>query len=303
MIDELRALAIFAKTVEAGSFRTAAKELKLSPSVVSHHISQLEERLGVTLLYRSTRQLSLTQDGENLFTAAKTMVQAAESGLNTITNQSPEPSGKLTITVPAVLTRSSLVKDLASFAQTFPKITLSISFSDVQQDLIREGIDLAIRIGDLKSSTLKAKRLYEMKRKLIVAPSYMQSRKNPHKPQDLIAWDWIGLKMRPNQKTLVNRAGKTFQINFQPRIIVDSVDAVCHLAIAGLGLATPPSFLVEEELRQGLLVEPLPAWGVESLGVYAVWPPNASKESLTFRLINFLEMRETTRLNLTHFHS
>ena len=295
MIDELRALAIFAKIVETGSFIGAAKELKLSPSVISHHVSQLEERLGVTLLYRSTRQLSLTQDGENLFVAAKAMISAAESGLNTITHRSAEPSGKLNITVPAVLTRSSLVKDIAAFAQTFPKIILSISFSDVQQDLIRDGIDLAIRIGDLKDSTLKAKRLFDMKRKLIVAPSYLANRKPAHKPQDLIDWDWIGLKMRPNYKMLMNKAGKTFQINFQPKIIVDSVDAVCQLAIAGLGLATPPAFLVEEDIRHGQLVEPLPAWGIDSLAVYAVWPSNASKESLTFRLINFLEKQENNR--------
>jgi DNA-binding transcriptional LysR family regulator len=187
------------------------------------------------------------------------------------------------------------VKDIAAFAQTFPKIALAINFTDVQQDLIREGIDLAIRIGDLKSSALKAKRLFDMKRKLIVAPNYIINRKHPLKPRDIADWDWIGLKMRPNHKTLINKAGKTVEINFQPRIIVDSVEAVCQLAIAGLGLATPPAFLVEEELRQGLLIEPLPAWGVEALGVYAVWPPNASKESLTFRLINFLETREKAR--------
>lgn len=292
MIDELRALAIFAKTVEVGSFRTAAKQLKLSPSVISHHISQLEERLGVTLLYRSTRHLSLTPEGENLFTAATAMVAAAESGLNAISQHSSEPSGQLTITAPAVLIRSSLVQDLAHFAQTFPKIALSISFSDVQQDLIREGIDLAIRIGDLKSSALKAKRLFEMQRKLVVAPSYFANRKRPNKPQDLINWDWIGLKMRPDQKTLVNRSGKRFQIDFQPKIIADNVDAVCQLAIAGLGLATPPSFLVAEEIRQERLIEPLPSWGIESLGVYAVWPPNASKGSLTYRLIEFLEMKQ-----------
>lgn len=293
MIDELRALAIFAKTVEAGSFRTGAKELKLSPSVVSHHISQLEERLGATLLYRSTRHLSLTQDGEQLFLAAKAMVEAAESGLNTIMHQSPEPSGKLVVTIPAALTRSALVKDLIDFAKTFPKIGLSISFTDLQEDLIRQGIDLAIRIGDLQNNTLKAKKLSEMKRTLIVAPSYLKGRKNPKKPQELMDLDWIGLKTRPDQRTLVNSAGKSFEINFKPRIVVDSLDAVREFAIAGLGLATPPTFLVEEDIRQGLLVEPLPEWGIESLGVYAVWPPNASKESLTFRLIDFLEMRKS----------
>ncbi len=293
MIDELRALAIFAKTVEAGSFRTGAKELKLSPSVVSHHISQLEERLGATLLYRSTRHLSLTQDGEQLFLAAKAMVEAAENGLNTIMHQSPEPSGKLVVTIPAALTRSALVKDLIDFAKIFPKIGLSISFTDLQEDLIRQGIDLAIRIGDLQNNTLKAKKLSEMKRTLIVAPSYLKGRKNPKKPQELMDLDWIGLKTRPDQRTLVNSAGKSFEINFKPRIVVDSLDAVREFAIAGLGLATPPTFLVEEDICQGLLVEPLPEWGIESLGVYAVWPPNASKESLTFRLIDFLEMRKS----------
>ncbi len=295
MIDELRALAIFAKTVELGSFRAAAHELSLSPSVVSHHVSQLEAHLGVSLLYRSTRQLSLTAEGEKLFTSAKAMLAAAEEGLNSITYKSPEPSGKLNITVPAFFTRSELVQDIAAFAQTFPKISLSINFSDVQQNLIRDGIDLGIRIGSLKDSSLKAKRLLDMKRKLVVAPAYMAHRKTPHKPQDLIDWDWIGLKMRPNHKILLNKVGKTFKIDFIPRMIVDSVDAVCQLAISGLGLATPPSFLVEEDVQRGHLVEPLPAWGIESLSVYAVWPPNASKESLTFRLIDFLEMQIKSR--------
>src|SRR6185437_2160385 len=154
MIDELRALAIFAKVVEAGSFRSAANALKLSPSVVSHHVAQLEERLGVALLYRSTRQLSLTSEGEKLFNSAKTMLSAAEEGLNSLAFRATEPIGKLNLTVPAMLTKSLLVADIIAFAKTFPKVVLSINFSDIQQELIREGIDLAIRIGDLKDSTL-----------------------------------------------------------------------------------------------------------------------------------------------------
>lgn len=292
MIDELRALAIFAKVVEAGSFRSAANELKLSPSVVSHHVAQLEERLGVALLYRSTRQLSLTFEGKKLFESAKSMLLAAENGLNSVTHQASEPSGKLNLTVAAFLTRSTLVRDIAAFAKVFPKVALSINFSDVQQDVIREGIDLAIRVGDLKDSALKAKKLFDMKRKLVVSSDFMTNREIPHSPKDLIQWEWIGLKMRPNTKELINQSGKTFLIDFEPRIIADSVDAVCQLAIAGLGLATPPSFLVAEDISQGYLVEPLPDWHVESLPVYAVWPPNASKESLTFKLIAFLEARK-----------
>lgn len=292
MIDELRALAIFAKVVEAGSFRSAAHGLKLSPSVVSHHVTQLEERLGVALLYRSTRQLSLTFEGEKLFASAKSMLLAAENGLNSIAHQAAEPSGKLNLTVPALLTRSPLVRDIALFAKTFPKVALSINFSDMPADVIREGIDLAIRVGDLKDSSLKSKRLFDLQRKLIASPDYMAKHKAPHSPKDLIQWDWIGFKMRAHTKTLIHPSHKPFSIDFAPRIIVDSIDAVCQLAIAGLGLVTPPSFLIEEDIRQGSLVEPLPDWQAEPLPVYAVWPPNASKESLTFKLIAFLETRK-----------
>ncbi|MFZ4077330.1 MAG: LysR substrate-binding domain-containing protein, partial [Legionellaceae bacterium] len=136
------------------------------------------------------------------------------------------------------------------------------------------------------------KRLFNMERKLVASPDYMAEHKTPQRPNDLISWDWIGLAMRPHLKTFANTLGETSFIQFEPRIIADSVDAVAYLAIAGLGLATPPSFLVAEAIHQGLLVEPLPAWHVESMPVYAVWPPNASKDSLTFKLLAFLEDRK-----------
>lgn len=294
IIDELRALAIFAKVVEAGSFRSAADALLLSPSVVSHHVAQLEERLGATLLYRSTRRLSLTDEGEALFANVKAMLSAAETGLNSIAHRAIEPAGKLHLTIPAMLTSSPLVDDLAAFAKAFPKVMLSINFSDIQQDLIREGIDLAVRIGNLKDSTLKSKRLFTMKRKLVAAPALIKQHTMPQQPPDLRTWDWIGLKMRPNTKTLIHQRGKTCDIDFEPRIIVDSMDAVCQFAIAGLGLATPPAFLVAENIRKGYLVEPLPEWQAEPIPVYVVWPPNVSKASLTFRLIAFLETRKAS---------
>lgn len=288
MIDELRALAIFAKVVEAGSFRRAANTLKLSPSVVSHHVAQLEENLGVALLYRSTRRLSLTHEGKKLFMSAEAMLAAAEKGFNSIAYHATEPTGKLNLTVPAMLTRSPLIDAIAAFAKTFSKVALTINFSDIQQDLIREGIDLAIRLGNLKDSGLKAKKLFMMRRKMVVAPHLMNENPSPKRPQDLIKWDWIGFKVRPHTKKLIKK-GKIYLLDFEPKIIVDSMDAVCQLAIAGLGIATPPAFLVENEIRRGTLVEPLPEWEAEPIPVYAVWPPNVSKESLTFRFMAFLE--------------
>ncbi|MBS0287036.1 MAG: LysR family transcriptional regulator [Proteobacteria bacterium] len=292
MIDELRSLAIFAKVVEISSFRQAAKDLKLSPSVVSHHVAQLEERLGVILLYRSTRKLSLTSDGEKLYSSAKAMLSAAENGLNSIAYNVSSPTGKLKLALPALLSKSTLLKDIAEFAKHFPKVSISINFSDLQQDLIQESIDLAIRIGNLKDSTLKSKKLFELKRTLVVSPAYLANQAKPKGPLDLKTWDWIGLNMRAHSRTLFNSAGKSINIDFTPRIVADSVEAVCQLAIAGLGLATPPLYLAQEEIKKEHLVHPLKHWTLESLPVYAVWPPNVPKASLVFRLIEFLENRK-----------
>lgn len=295
MIDDLRAIAVFAKTVETGSFRAAAKLLGLSPSVVSHHVSQLETRLGVALLYRSTRRLSLTSAGEKMFEASREMMLAAASGLDAVAGGVGDASGKLTITMPAGFIGGPLVDDLAAFALTFPRVELAISFSDHQQDLIREGIDLAIRAGTIQDSSLKSKKLFDLGRKLVGAAGYCAGKPVPKQPSDLQSWDFIGLRMRPNNKHLMDNSGKHERIDYVPRLVVDDIHAVCQLTLAGVGLSTPPDYLVEQELNQGTLVELLPGWQVESLPVYAIWPPNAPRRSLTFRCMAFLEERVKER--------
>ncbi|QEL54487.1 LysR family transcriptional regulator [Chromobacterium paludis] len=288
MIDELRALAVFAKTVETGSFRAAARALRLSPSVVSHHVSQLEGKLGAALLYRSTRKLSLTPDGQALYQHAQAMLQAAESGLNALAGRAAEPAGSLSVTLPAFFARHPLVERLADFAQRHPKVELTLDFSDEKRDLIRDGIDLAIRIGELPDSALKSRRLLDMPRITVAAPSLLAERAAPQTPAALADWPWLGIRMRPNRKTLSLSAGETQTFAFQPRLTVNNIDAACRLAIAGCGLATPPAFLVEDDIAAGRLANVLPEWQVETLGVYAVWPANAARESLTLRLLDHL---------------
>ncbi|POZ61999.1 LysR family transcriptional regulator [Chromobacterium alticapitis] len=293
MIDELRALAVFAKTVETGSFRAAARALQLSPSVVSHHVSQLEAKLGAALLYRSTRKLSLTPDGQDLYQHAQAMLQAAESGLNALAGRAAEPAGSLSVTLPAFFARHPLVEQLAGFSRSHPKVELALDFSDEKRDLIRDGIDLAIRIGELPDSALKSRRLLDMPRLTVAAPSLLAEREAPRVPAELADWPWLGIRMRPNRKTLRLDSGEAQAFAFQPRLTSNSIDAACRLAIAGCGLATPPVFLVEEDLAAGRLCAVLPEWRVEALGVYAVWPANAARESLTLRLVNHLADKDS----------
>ncbi|UTH74698.1 LysR family transcriptional regulator [Chromobacterium sp. IIBBL 290-4] len=288
MIEELRALAVFAKTVETGSFRAAARALQLSPSVVSHHVSQLESRLGTALLYRSTRRLSLTADGEMLHQHAQAMLQAAESGLNALAGRGAEASGRLSLTLPAFFSRSPLTARLAEFSLRHPKVELALDYSDEKRDLVRDGIDLAIRIGELPDSALKSRRLFDMPRLLVAAPALLAQRPAPRHPQELADWPWLGIRMRPDRKTLIDEAGEAHSFPIQPAIRANSLDAVCQLAAAGCGLATPPAFLAQDDIAAGRLMECTPAWRVEALGVYAVWPANAARASLTLRLVHHL---------------
>ncbi|WP_047238383.1 LysR family transcriptional regulator [Chromobacterium subtsugae] len=293
MIEELRALAVFAKTVETGSFRAAARALQLSPSVVSHHVSQLESRLGAALLYRSTRRLSLTADGETLFQHAQAMLRAAESGLDALAGRATEPTGRLSLTLPAFFARSPLTARLAGFARRHPKVELVLDYSDEKRDLVRDGIDLAIRIGELPDSALKSRRLFDMPRLLVAAPALLSARPAPRHPQELADWPWLGIRMRPDRKTLLDAAGEAHSFSIQPTIRANSLDAVCQLAIAGCGLATPPAFLAADDIAAGRLSEVEPEWQVEALGVYAVWPANAARASLTLRLTQYLsEMQQ-----------
>ena len=291
MLDTLRPMAVFAKTVEAGSFRAAAMSLRLSPSVVSHHIAQLEARLGVALLYRSTRRLSLTREGEQLFQAARKMSAAAESGIDALSSRVRQPTGELRITAPAVLGNANLVDDLAAFALEHPKIRLSLSFSDLRQDVVAGGIDVAIRIGWMKSSTLKSKKLFEMRRVLVATPSYVSTKSSPRKPTDLADWDWLHLTQVFRAATFRRKSARPIKIDFTPRVTVDDALALYRLSKAGLGLAMVPEFLASNDLATGKMKLVLPGWDLDTLNVYAVWPPNAPRESLTTRLVSFLEAR------------
>jgi len=290
MIDELRQIAIFAKTVDHGSFRAAAQSLRLSPSVVSHHVSQLEKNLGTALLYRSTRKLSLTPDGERLLAAAHNMIDAAESGLQAVVNQVDQPSGMLRITVPAVLSQSELTKMFAEFSLAYPQVGITIDFSDTHRELIADGYDVAIRAGKLKDSSLMARKLFEFQRRLVASPAYLESRpKKPANPSALSDWDWLELTPVWRRKLEFRNSNRRKIVTIKHmRVSVNSAHALCHLARSGAGLAVVPSFLVEPDLATGALQHVLPKWTVAPVGVFAVWPSNAPKFGLVKHFVSFI---------------
>jgi len=288
MIDELRSMAIFAETIKQGSFRAAAKTLKLSPSVVSYQITQLEKMLGTPLIYRSTRKLSLTSEGKGLYENALKMIQAANQGLNQVISAKQTLSGSLSLSLPSALIKSEISNKIAEFSKLHPDLNFRLFYTDHRQDIIHKGIDIAFRAGEMDDSNLMSMRIGEIKRKLVCSSTYWKENKAPAVLADLAKWNWIKLEMLPNHRTLVNCDGEKSEIYFESNICVNSVEAMTQLCINGAGVATPPDFLITREISNNELVELLPHWQVEPIPLYAVWPNNIVQNTSVKRLLDFL---------------
>lgn len=289
MIDRLRQMAIFAKAIDHGSFRGAARELRLSPSVVSHHISQLEEHLGVALIYRTTRKLSLTREGERLLSATHKMLEAVEGELNALSAGASEPSGELRITAPSVLSKSTFTDMMAAFATTYPRVNLSLDFSDERKELIDDKFDVAIRMVLKAKSSTSTRKLFQVGRKLVASPSFLDRHPTAREPADLGEWVWLELAPVRNAPTTLRKAGTQQTVRQKTsHLSCNDAQALYRLARAGAGLAVVPEFLVTDDLAAGHIKNVLPDWEVDPLVVFAHWPPNAPKNGLIKLLVDEL---------------
>ena len=288
MIEKLRSIAIFATVVDQGSFRAAALSLGLVPSRISEVVSQLEKDLGVTLLYRSTRQLSLTNEGRQLNDAAKDMLAAAETGLDAISPLSKEPSGALKVTAPAFVTQTELMEDFTRFASAYPKVDLDFDFSDRPSDVIRDGFDVAIRAGWLDDSDLMVRTIGHVDRFLVASPSYFETMPAPKTPSDLETWDWIRFVMRANQTEMTSKDGQVVKVVGKSSVSVNSASALYEFSVRGLGLTAIPEHLACRGFDRGELVHVLPEWTMKPLGLHAIWPNQSRRENLTTLFVRFV---------------
>ena len=289
MIDRLRQMAIFAKTIDHGSFRGAARELRLSPSVISHHISQLEDSLGVALIYRSTRKLSLTPEGHRLLAAAHKMVEAVEGELADLSVSATAPSGELRVTLPSVLSHSHFTEQIAAFSKAYPRIKLLLDFSDTRRALIDDGFDIAIRMGPKAKSSATSRKLFSVERKLVGSAEYLSSQPVPDDPKDLVGWDWLALTPVHSAPIAFSKAGGNREsVKPEPQVFANDAQALYRLARAGAGLAIVPDFLADADLASGLMQNVLPDWELNAIEVFADWPANAPKHGLVHLLLDAL---------------
>ncbi|MFC5586126.1 LysR family transcriptional regulator [Nitratireductor kimnyeongensis] len=286
MIDDYRNLALFVAIADTGSLSAAGRRLKLSTSVVSHHLSRLEARLGVALFFRSTRSMSLTPEGRMALDAARRMVAAGEEALDALSATSGEPVGSLRIALPAFGERTRLRQALWSFVKQHPMVAITLHSSDAPADLIGDGFDLAIRLGTLADSSLKSRRIGDFGRVLVASRDYMAGRQWPGAVAELAALDFIGVTTIGDRITLI---GKDESVTFEPekvRLEVDTIASAKSAVVAGLGLRALPLSEVADEIASGELVRVLPDWSLPVLGIHAVWPDSGPQKALTRRLID-----------------
>lgn len=292
MIDELRALAVFAQVARSRSIRGAARELGLSPSVVSHHVRTLEERVGGVLLHRTTRKLAFTPAGDRLAAEAAAMVACAERGLDEVRGASAALRGTLRVTLPGFLAATRLPADLAAFATAHPDVRLVLGFTETPRDLVGDGFDLALRfMGRQADSTHHTRVLAEMRRVLVAAPALVAARPPVRAPADLAAWPFVHLASRPPVLEVRRGRARPVEVGYTPRVVVDTAIAMRALVVAGAGATSLPEVLVRAELAAGRLVPVLGGWQVTSIPVHAVWPHTTVRASLTQRFLAHLGPR------------
>ena len=288
MIDQLKSMAIFVSVVDEKSFRGAAKKLLVSPSVVSLHVKTLEEKVGAALLYRSTRTVSLTKEGTKFYRIAKKMVVTARDGLELFGEQASEQLTDIRIAIPDTLVSNPVFSRITAFAKNHTGIRLNLMSSDIQQNLLRKGYDVAIRMGAMTDSDMKMKRISEDDRVVIASPEYLSSKPKPERPQDLKEWEFISFSAVPDGIELSRGKDASGLIWGKAVAMADSVKAVCGLAVEGMGVATLPYHEVKRYLDDDSLERVLPEWSDRSLGIYVVWPRNADLNLATREFISYM---------------
>ncbi len=268
----LDGIEVFVKVVQAGSLSQAAKILGMPNSTVSAKVSQLEKRLGVTLLQRTTRKLNLTQAGTSYFqhcVQALDELQAAESELATAQR---EPQGLLRLTAPVEIGHSVLPALIRAYLQRHPRMAVDLIVTNRVLDLVTEGIDLAIRAGKLRDSTLIARRFALGHFALWASPEYLKHRPAPSHPKELSRDHLLQFSLFNDRPLELTNGKEHVKIAVSGRLIADDFEVLKSFAVLGEGVAFLPSFLCGEEKTQHTLVRILPDWHGDAVSVSLVHP-------------------------------
>jgi LysR family transcriptional regulator AphB len=298
---DLNDVAVFERVVNEGSLTAAAARLGQPKSSVSRALSRLESDLGVRLLQRTTRRLHLTEAGQVFFDRTRRVLGDLREAEQAVTQLQESPRGNLRLTMPVELGMKFMGRVVAEFMLRHPEVSMEVELSGRVVNMVDEGFDLALRIGEFRDSSLVARRLGNLSARFYASPSYLGRRGVPKKPEDLQGHEVI-LFMQPKENTVQlfreplrdGSQGKACKLTLSGRLTVNNVSMACDAAVAGIGIALMPAFLCADAVAAGQLLPVLPEFRVCNGGLYAMYPSRDHMPTALRAFLDFLgeRMRE-----------
>jgi len=282
-------MSVFTAVVDAGSFVGAVDALRMSKAAVSRHVDALEQRLGVRLLQRTTRRLSLTEEGRIFYQRSKDVLAALDDAESEVTSRKHEASGLIRVNVPLTFGIMHLAPLWSGFMEANPLVDLDITLNDRVVDLVDEGYDLAVRINTLPNSMLISRKLVSTRMTLCASPIYLERHGVPKHPKELVKHrvlaytNWSG-----RDEWQFDGPEGRIAVRTHARVYSNNGDTCRAIATQHGGIILQPSFMLDEDLRRGDLVELMPEYRAAELGVYAVYATRKQLPLKVRRLIDFL---------------
>jgi DNA-binding transcriptional LysR family regulator len=293
-MDRLTSLAVFVKVVDSQGFAAAAREIGLSPAMASKHIQALEERLGARLLNRTTRRLSLTEAGRSYYERCRRILAELDEADRAVDELQETPRGLLRINAPLSFGTRHIGPAVADYLTACPEVALEVALDDRVVDLLEEGADLALRIGQLADSSLIARRLTPIRLVLCAAPDYLARRGTPLRPRDLAQHECLdyAYAATPGEWQFLGPGGQRETVRITGRLVANNGDVLRCAALAGAGIALGPSFILGEDVAAGRLVPLLrPGFEPPESALYAVYPHGRFVSAKLRSFIDFLVAR------------
>jgi DNA-binding transcriptional LysR family regulator len=290
MPDRLTGLEVFAKVAAAGSLSAAARAMGLSQTMVTKHLAALEARLGTKLFHRTTRRLSMTEAGRIFLESSERVLAEIEAAEAAVAADRLEPRGLLRLNVPLVFGVRQIAPRLAAFAREHPLVSVELGLNDRLVDLAEEGWDLAIRIGNLRDSSLVARRLAPCRMAVCASPSYLAANGTPQTIADLAKHNCLGYTLaQAGADRWVMGGRSAISVPVSGNLRANNGDALLAAAVAGQGIIYQPTFIVADDLRAGSLIPlPLDQPPSELLAVYAIYLPHRHPPAKVRAFIDFL---------------
>ncbi|NWB99955.1 LysR family transcriptional regulator [Pseudomonas gingeri] len=288
-VDKLNAMAVFVRVVERGSFSAVARELQTSQPTISKILKALETELGGKLIARSTRQLSLTDEGQRYYSECRQILAAVDNAEHSFQSGREQVAGSLRIGSSVSFGRLQIASRLPDFLASYPQLDIDLQLNDQNQDLVEEGLDVSLRIGELGDSNLIARRIGDTQRITVANAAYLSRRGEPRTPEQLSEHNCLQFNLLNSQNLWhYEKDGQRYSVRIKGNAQSNNSEAIREMVLGGLGIALSPVWLFAEDLKAGRVMAVLPDYQTQSLPIYAVFPANRRQSARVKAFVDYM---------------